>query len=71
MPGFLRPDGSRRDVDRVFFLMMTVIDENSSHYIEANVRTYIGDDPDFDLGKYACVCVCMRECVCVELLSRF
>lgn len=47
--GFLRPDGSRRDVDRVFFLMMTVIDENSSHYIEANVRTYIGDDPDFDL----------------------
>ncbi|KAJ8033736.1 Hephaestin-like protein [Holothuria leucospilota] len=44
--GFLRPDGSRRDVDRVFFLMMTVIDENSSHYIQENVNTYVTGNPD-------------------------
>ncbi|XP_071837911.1 hephaestin-like protein isoform X2 [Apostichopus japonicus] len=48
--GFLRSDGSRRDVDRVFFLMMTVIDENSSHYIEENVRTFVTGNPeDVDL----------------------
>ena len=39
--GFLREDGTRRDVDRVFYLMMTVIDENSSHYIQDNVNTYV------------------------------
>ena len=45
-----RPDGSPRDVDREFINMFTVFDENSSHYLDANIvkipERVITDDED-------------------------
>ncbi|PIK59314.1 putative hephaestin-like protein 1 [Apostichopus japonicus] len=36
----LKPDGSRVDVDKEFFLMVTTFDENLSYYIQDNIKTY-------------------------------
>lgn len=45
--GKARPDGSPNDVDREFFSVFTVMDENSSHYLEAE-RTKLAKPPAVD-----------------------
>jgi manganese oxidase len=45
--GKARPDGSPNDVDREFFSLFMVIDENQSHYLEAE-RTKLADAPAAD-----------------------
>jgi manganese oxidase len=52
--GSLGPDGTPTDVDRELVTMFTVFDENSSHYLDANIQQYAGvpqsvkrDDDDF------------------------
>lgn len=50
--GRARPDGSPDDVDREFFTLFTVMDENVSPYLAENVRRFAGDpagvDPEDD-----------------------
>jgi manganese oxidase len=47
-----RPDGTPRDVDREIVAMFTVFDENTSIYLDENIKTYAGKpetvDPDDD-----------------------
>jgi FtsP/CotA-like multicopper oxidase with cupredoxin domain len=38
--GMAKPDGSPIDVDRELFTMFTVFDENTSTYLDANIRKY-------------------------------
>ncbi|KAL4647111.1 hephaestin-like protein 1 [Arapaima gigas] len=38
----------RTDVDRDFFLMFSVVDENLSWYLEENIRTFCSDPADVD-----------------------
>jgi len=52
--GTTKADGTPRDVDREFFTMFTVFDENRSPYLETNIQTYAGrpatvkpDDEEF------------------------
>lgn len=48
-PGTLRGEGSKRqrlDVENEFALFFMVHDENQSHYLKENIRTYLGEDPD-------------------------
>ncbi|XP_051902773.1 ferroxidase HEPHL1 isoform X2 [Hippocampus zosterae] len=48
-PGTLRGEGSKRqrlDVEKEFALFFMVHDENQSHYLKENIRTYLGEDPD-------------------------
>ena len=35
--GMARPDGSPKDVDREFAVLFMIIDENQSHYLQANI----------------------------------
>lgn len=53
-PGTLDSQGRQRFVDREFFLLFAVMDENDSHYLEENIRAFIRDpsrvnvsNPDF------------------------
>ncbi|HSJ85615.1 MAG TPA: multicopper oxidase domain-containing protein [Anaerolineales bacterium] len=46
--GMARPDGSPRDVDREFVALYTVLDENSSLYIDDNIQNYTGDPDSVD-----------------------
>jgi hephaestin len=41
--GHARPDGSPADVDREFFSLFQVMDENVSPYLEENIRRFAGD----------------------------
>ena len=41
--GMARPDGSPKDIDREFFALFMIVDENQSHYIEQNVKAHVGD----------------------------
>ena len=44
-PGILDVNGKRTDVDEDFVLLVTVIDENMSYYIDENIQKYC-TDPD-------------------------
>ena len=48
--GMALPDGRPIDVDREFFTMFAVLDENVSLYIDENIRRFGGDpgNPDFE-----------------------
>lgn len=39
-------DRQRTDVDREFALLFMVYDENKSWYLDDNIRTYLGVDPE-------------------------
>lgn len=41
--GMANPDGSPADVDRELFTLFTVFDENSSLFIDSNIREFAGD----------------------------
>jgi FtsP/CotA-like multicopper oxidase with cupredoxin domain len=41
--GMARPDGSPKDVDRELVTMFTVFDENTSLYLNANIKRFAGD----------------------------
>ncbi len=43
--GMARPDGSPKDIDREFFALFMLIDENQSHYLTQNIKKYAGE-PD-------------------------
>ena len=43
--GMARPDGSPKDVDHEFFVLMMIVDENQSHYLDQNVRAHV-PNPD-------------------------
>ena len=43
--GMARPDGSPKDVDREFFALFMIFDENQSHYLTSNIKKYAGE-PD-------------------------
>jgi manganese oxidase len=43
--GEANPDGSPRDVDREFVTLFSVMDENASPYLAANIAAFVGD-PD-------------------------
>jgi FtsP/CotA-like multicopper oxidase with cupredoxin domain len=43
--GMARPDGSPKDVDREFFALFMLFDENQSHYLKENIKKYAGE-PD-------------------------
>ena len=45
-------DGKRKDVDKDVILLVTVIDENSSFYIEQNIRDYCTDPDSVDPGRF-------------------
>ncbi|XP_049599397.1 ferroxidase HEPHL1 isoform X1 [Syngnathus scovelli] len=48
-PGTLRgggPERERLDIAKEFALFFMVHDENQSHYLKDNIRTYLGEDPD-------------------------
>lgn len=40
--GMANPDGSPKDVDREFFTLFTVFDENASLYLDENIQTFTG-----------------------------
>ncbi|XP_041656874.1 ferroxidase HEPHL1 [Cheilinus undulatus] len=48
--GTLGENGTQKDVDKEFFLLFSVMDENSSWYLEENIKTFHGnpDHPDFE-----------------------
>ena len=48
-------DGKRTDVDKDVILLVTVIDENSSFYIEQNIRNYCTDPGSVDPGKFSVI----------------
>lgn len=41
--GMARPDGSPKDIDREFFALFMIVDENQSQYLEQNVSAHVGD----------------------------
>ena len=41
--GMARADGSPKDVDREFAMLFMLIDENTSHYLQANIDRYVQD----------------------------
>ncbi len=41
--GMARPDGTPKDVDREFFSLYLMYNENQSWYLEHNINTYCGD----------------------------
>ncbi|KAM4619806.1 ferroxidase HEPHL1 isoform 2-T2 [Polymixia lowei] len=44
--GSVGPDRQRKDVEKEFALLFMVFDENQSWYLEDNIRTYLGADPE-------------------------
>ncbi|WP_435275124.1 multicopper oxidase domain-containing protein [Psychrobium sp. nBUS_13] len=44
--GMANPDGTPKDVDREFVNLYTVMDENESHFLDDNIKNYIGKDVD-------------------------
>ncbi|XP_072029142.1 hephaestin-like protein [Amphiura filiformis] len=47
-PGILDDTGKRQDVDRDIVLLVTVIDENISHYIDRNIKDYCTEPDSVD-----------------------
>ncbi len=43
--GMARPDGSPKDIDREFFALFMLFDENQSQYLSENIKKYAGE-PD-------------------------
>jgi len=41
--GMARPDGSPKDIDREFFALFMIFDENQSHYLMSNIKKYTGE----------------------------
>ena len=41
--GMARPDGSPKDIDREFFALFMIVDENQSEYFEGNVHAHIAN----------------------------
>lgn len=41
--GMARPDGSPKDIDREFFALFMIVDENQSQYLGHNVQAHIAD----------------------------
>ncbi|XP_075411674.1 ceruloplasmin-like [Tenrec ecaudatus] len=39
-PGSLGPDGKQKGVDKEFYLLATIFDENESHLLSENIRTF-------------------------------
>jgi FtsP/CotA-like multicopper oxidase with cupredoxin domain len=53
--GMARPDGTPKDVDREVVTLFKIVDENTSWYLDQNIRTYTGqpglvkkDDEEFE-----------------------
>ncbi|XP_060090916.1 ferroxidase HEPHL1 [Heteronotia binoei] len=46
--GTLEPDGKQKGVDKEFYLLFTVFDENMSHYIDRNIGAFTGDPSKVD-----------------------
>ncbi|XP_054830441.1 ferroxidase HEPHL1 [Eublepharis macularius] len=41
--GTLEPDGKQKGVDKEFYLLFTIFDENMSHYLDKNIDAFTGD----------------------------
>lgn len=50
--GQAKSDGSPRDVDREFFTLFMVYDENQSWYLDHNIRAYTLDPKSVDKGEF-------------------
>ncbi len=50
--GILDDNGKRRDVDRDIVLLVTVVDENMSYYIERNIQEFCTDPDRVDPGRW-------------------
>ncbi|KAL8191120.1 UNVERIFIED_CONTAM: hephaestin-like 1, partial [Gekko kuhli] len=46
--GTLEPDGKQKGVDKEFYLLFTVFDENLSHYLDTNIGAFTGDPSKVD-----------------------
>jgi FtsP/CotA-like multicopper oxidase with cupredoxin domain len=46
--GMAGEDGSPKDVDREFVTMFTIFDENTSHYLDYNIKHFAGDPKGVD-----------------------
>uniref|UniRef100_A0ACB8FHG9 Hephaestin-like 1 n=1 Tax=Sphaerodactylus townsendi TaxID=933632 RepID=A0ACB8FHG9_9SAUR len=46
--GTLEPDGKQKGIDKEFYLLFTIFDENMSHYIDTNIDTFTGDPSKVD-----------------------
>nr|XP_056714332.1 ferroxidase HEPHL1 [Euleptes europaea] len=46
--GTLEPDGRQKGVDKEFYLLFTIFDENMSHYIDTNINAFTGDPSKVD-----------------------
>eukprot|EP01095_Lingulamoeba_sp_RSL-Kostka_P010061 TRINITY_DN3543_c0_g1_i4.p1 TRINITY_DN3543_c0_g1~~TRINITY_DN3543_c0_g1_i4.p1 ORF type:complete len:359 (+),score=131.70 TRINITY_DN3543_c0_g1_i4:52-1128(+) len=46
--GMADNDGKPKDVDKELFTLYSVFDENQSHYLEDNIRTFIGPNVSLD-----------------------
>ena len=72
----------QKDVDKEFFLLYSVMDENESWYIDKNTETYAtlqspSTEQEEDVEAitesnrmHGNVCVCVRACVCVRVCVR-
>uniref|UniRef100_A0A8C1UVU4 ferroxidase n=1 Tax=Cyprinus carpio TaxID=7962 RepID=A0A8C1UVU4_CYPCA len=47
----LNSDRRRTDIDKEFALLFMVFDENESHYLDENIKTYLNTDPN-EFDKY-------------------
>src|SRR5215208_8508894 len=47
--GMAGEDGSPKDVDREFVTMFTIFDENTSHYLDYNIKHFAGDPKGADM----------------------
>ncbi|XP_016402715.1 hephaestin-like protein 1, partial [Sinocyclocheilus rhinocerous] len=47
----LNSDRRRKDIDKEFALLFMVFDENESHYLDENIKTYLKADPE-NFDKY-------------------
>ena len=50
--GMARPDGSPKDVDREFAVLLMIIDENQSHYLGHNIQTYAKDPKSVNKSEF-------------------
>ncbi len=48
----LNTDRRRTDIDKEFALLFMVFDENESHYLDENIKTYLKVDPERYDGEF-------------------
>uniref|UniRef100_A0A8C1ULQ4 ferroxidase n=1 Tax=Cyprinus carpio TaxID=7962 RepID=A0A8C1ULQ4_CYPCA len=48
----LDTDRRRKDIDKEFALLLMVLNENESHYLDENIKTYLNTDPEKYEEKY-------------------